>query len=214
MPTADCRLPMVNKCLIAGVTPLAIGLVVGLVYWAGSFNNGFVYDDHEVIQTLSPLHSMRDVAAIFTQPHYLNYLYYRPITRLTFAWQRTIWGDNPRPYHVFNAILAGLVGIAAYLLLRQNRLGLNNAVGSALRTTNDDANAKTVRGADPTPIANRRSGVLAAMLAALWFALHPATSECVYPAASGRESLMPMLFILLATWAYLHERGRGIWLPC
>jgi len=172
LPIADCRLP-IGKCLMDWLAMLVIGLVVTLVYLAGSYNNGFVYDDHEVIETLAPLHSAADAAELFVKPHYLNYLYYRPITRLTFAWQRTVWGDNPRPYHVFNAILAGLVGMAGYLLLRQKRLGL---------------------------------GMLAATLAALWFALHPATSECVYPAASGRESLMPMLFILLATWAYLHDR--------
>jgi Tfp pilus assembly protein PilF len=33
-------------------------------------------------------------------------------------------------------------------------------------------------------------------------------SECVYPAASGRESLTPMVFIAFSVWAYLREAWR------
>jgi len=149
-----------------------MALVMTVCYGAAAWNNQFVFDDHTVIETLPAKLTLHDVADFFGQPHYLNFLYYRPITRASLAIQRAVCGLSPRPFHLFNAVLAGLVFIAVYLLLRSRQFGI---------------------------------GTLAAMFAALWLGLHPATSECVYPAASGRESLLPMLFIPLALWAYLRD---------
>ena len=87
-----------------------------------------------------------------------------------------LWGQNPRPYHLFNALLAGLVMLSAYALLRRPTFRLKWP---------------------------------AALIAAAWFSIHPAFSECVYPAASGRETLLPALFILLATWAWLGQGWRS-----
>jgi tetratricopeptide (TPR) repeat protein len=165
-----------GKNSILNVWPLLSAVAVAGMYAAASWQNQFIYDDHEVIEKQYPIHRLADLVEIFREPHYLNYPYYRPITRTTFALQKTIWGDRPRPYHLFNAILAGAVMLAAYALLRRRGLLL---------------------------------GRMAALITALWLCVHPAMSECVYPAASGRETLLPALFILLATWAYL---GRGGWM--
>jgi tetratricopeptide (TPR) repeat protein len=166
--------PVFKRC-----APLLAALFVTTLYACSSWSNKFVYDDHEVIENLFPIHQFSDLEEIFRQPHYLNFPYYRPITRGTFALQKSIWGNNPRPYHLFNAGLAGLILLAAYGLLRRPVFGL------------------------PWP---------AAVVAALWFSLHPALSECVYPAASGRETLLPALLMLLAVWAYLHAGRRWYWL--
>ena len=47
-----------------------------------------------------------------------------------------------------------------------------------------------------------------AALAAGLFALHPIASSCVYPIASGRETLLPSLLTLIAFYAFLRE-GTG-----
>ena len=47
-----------------------------------------------------------------------------------------------------------------------------------------------------------------ALLGAALFALHPIASSCVYPTASGRETLLPSLWTLLSMYAFL-RRGRG-----
>ncbi len=152
-----------------------IGVGVAIFYSVAAWNNQFVFDDHIVIEGLPAKVSGRELAGLFGEPHYLNFLYYRPVTRATLAIQRGVWGIQPRAFHVFNAGLAGFVFIAVYLLLRSGEFGI---------------------------------GALAAGLGALWVAVHPATSECVYPAASGRESLMPMFFIPLGMWMYL-KNGWG-----
>ncbi|HEX4055985.1 MAG TPA: tetratricopeptide repeat protein [Tepidisphaeraceae bacterium] len=159
--------------------PLLAAAFITAIYAAAAWSNQFIYDDHEVIENQFPIRHLNDLGRIFREPHYLNFPYYRPLTRATFAIQMSIWGRNPRPYHLFNAVLAGLVMLAAYALLRRS---------------------------------SPRVAWPAALIAACWFALHPAISECVYPAASGRETLLPALFILLATWAYLGRRRGSFWL--
>lgn len=161
---------------VAIFAPVLAAVCVAAIYAAVSWPNQFVYDDHEVIENQFPIRHLNDLGRIFSEPHYLNFPYYRPLTRLSFAMQiGNAAGPNPRVFHIFNAILAGGVLLAAYALLCRSAFGLSRA---------------------------------AALIAATWFAVHPAMSECVYPAASGRESLLPALFILLATWEYL---GRGTW---
>jgi len=161
------------------ILPLLTAALVTALYAAASWSNQFIYDDHEVIEKQFPIRHLNDLVRIFREPHYLNFPYYRPLTRTTFALQMNLWGQNPRAYHLFNAFLAGAVMLSAYALLRRPALRLN---------------------------------WLAALIAAAWFALHPAFSECVYPAASGRETLLPALLILLATWAYLAQGRSSLWL--
>ncbi len=60
-----------------------------------------------------------------------------------------------------------------------------------------------------------RTGALAlpwplALAGAALFALHPLASSCVYPIASGRETLWPTLFEILAVIAWLHPGGRAL----
>jgi tetratricopeptide (TPR) repeat protein len=153
--------------------PLLAAAAIASLYATASWSNQFVYDDHEVIENQYPIRHLNDLGRIFREPHYLNFPYYRPLTRSTFALQMSEWGRNPRAYHLFNSLLAAAVMLAAYALLRRPQFGLSQ---------------------------------FAALIAATWFAVHPAISECVYPAASGRETLLPALFIILTLWAYL---GRG-----
>ena len=160
------------------VVPLLVAGFVAAIYAAAAWSNQFVYDDHEVIENQYPIRHLNDLGRIFAEPHYLNFPYYRPITRATFALQMSVSGRNPRAYHVVNAALAGVLVLAAYALLMRPAFRLN---------------------------------WIAALVAASWFGLHPAISECVYPAASGRETLLPAILIILTTWAYL---GRGIWCYC
>jgi tetratricopeptide (TPR) repeat protein len=159
------------------ILPLLTAALVTALYAAASWSNQFIYDDHEVIEKQFPIRHFNDLIRIFREPHYLNFPYYRPLTRTTFALQMNLWGQNPRAYHLFNALLAGAVMLSAYALLRRPAFRLH---------------------------------WLAALFAAAWFSLHPAFSECVYPAASGRETLLPALFILLGTWAYLGQGWKSL----
>lgn len=50
-----------------------------------------------------------------------------------------------------------------------------------------------------------------ALLAAALFGVHPLASACVYPVASGRETLLPAVLVLLAVAAWLRARQTLAW---
>ncbi|HAH49217.1 tetratricopeptide repeat protein [Gimesia sp.] len=50
-----------------------------------------------------------------------------------------------------------------------------------------------------------------ALFAVALFGLHPAASSCVYPVASGRETLLPAALILLSTWCFLKGSQKYYW---
>jgi hypothetical protein len=138
--------------------------------------NDFIYDDTIVILKQEPLHSFKDVARIFTERHYLDFAYYRPITRTTLLLQKALHGENPVPFHAFNAVL---IGLFALVLVKIYSL----------------------------PVMNIRKDL--AYCAAAICAVHPVASEAVYPIASGRETLLPAVFILSARYFYLQR--SSIW---
>src|ERR1700677_1668164 len=89
------------------VAAMALGVMA--LYAASAWKNEFVSDDHIVIEPLPADLTFHDFGEFFGQPHYLNFLYYRPITRASLAIQRAVSGLTPGPFHLFNAVEAGLV---------------------------------------------------------------------------------------------------------
>ncbi len=160
-------------------TALILFAVVALFYSILSYCNGFIYDDHEVIEAQAAPHSVSDVARIFAERHFYNLPYYRPITRTTLLLQKTIHGERPGPFHVFNAVLMGLGAALGYALARRPVFGLGKAEATAV---------------------------------AVLFSIHPVASSCVYPISSGRETLMPAVWILGAMAAHLNggAKWRGV----
>ncbi len=143
-------------------------VVVG--FYLPSVDHGFLYDDYEVILSNAPLRSVQDLRRILTERHFLSLPYYRPVVRSSLLLQRSLHGDEPGPFHLFNACVAGLIALIVYALLRLPVFGLRPRW---------------------------------AWLTAAVFALHPVASSCVYPIASGRETLLPALFVLLALYCFL-----------
>ena len=154
--------------------PLLLFVVVVGIYLP-SVGHGFLYDDYEVILSNAPLRSIEDLGRILTERHFLSLPYYRPVVRSSLLLQRTLHGDQPGPFHLFNAFVAGWIALVAYALLRLPVFGLRTRW---------------------------------AFLAAAVFALHPVASSCVYPIASGRETLLPALFVLLALYCFLRPGPR------
>lgn len=153
--------------------PLLLFAAVVALYLP-SVGHGFLYDDYEVILSNAPLRSVEDLGRILTERHFLSLPYYRPVVRSSLLLQRSLHGDQPGPFHLFNAGVAGLIAVIVFALLRLPVFGLRPRW---------------------------------ALLAAAVFALHPVASSCVYPIASGRETLLPALFVLLALYCFLRP-GR------
>lgn len=159
-------------------TAAAALLAAVALAYAPGLSNGFVYDDHEVILRQEPVRSLGDAARIFTEPHGL------PQSKLPYY----------RP-------------VTRLSLLAQKALHGDDALGYRL------GNAALAGGVALAAFALLRApalglGTPAAAWTAAAFVLHPIASECVHPIASGRESAMPALFVLLALAAWLRG-GRG-----
>jgi tetratricopeptide (TPR) repeat protein len=168
--------PAINGSLAypRSCTLLLFVLVVSLYLPSTKF--GFIYDDGLVILDQKAVKSLSDVARIFSEPHYDPLPYYRPVTRTLLLLQKGIHGDNAAPFHLGNAILAGVVACLAFGLLSLPAFRIRPIVALSL---------------------------------SVLFAVHPVASSCVYPIASGRETLLPACFILAAMFAFL--RGGRMW---
>lgn len=97
-------------------SPLLLVIAVFAVYLPAS-SNGFIYDDTQVILAQAAPESPSDVARIFTERHFYNLPYYRPVTRATLLIQKSLHGGDPVPFHVFNAALAAAAAWLAYRLV-------------------------------------------------------------------------------------------------
>ena len=161
-----------SRALAPVSVALALALTVGAFYAHASWDNGFIYDDVTHVVDQAPFNTLREVfhRAWNSAPRDLPY--FRPLTYATLYAQKRIHGDRPRPFHMFNAALAGALFLAAVGLFRHPAFKLDR---------------------------------FSAFAAALLFVLHPVFASCVYP-VTGRETLLPALFILLGVRLYLDGR--------
>ena len=150
--------------------PWLLALVVFAGYAVASWPNDFIYDDVQVILEQTAPSGIGDVAHYFAEEHFPGLSYYRPVTRSTLLVQKALHGDAPRPFHLFNAALAGTLFLLTFWLLRRRPFD---------------------------------AAFVPALLGAALFALHPLASSCVYPAASGRETMLPAVLSLAALYTFL-----------
>ncbi len=156
--------------------------VLGVLCLANSLGNGFVYDDHPLIEKNPRIRHLGD-PAIWTSdwwqviedepnlgPH-RDFLW-RPLSLFSFALNYAVHGYAPAGYHLVNVLLHGAVCFALWYFAR-------NLTGS-----------KTV-----------------AALAAVLFALHPVHAEAVANVV-GRAEVLAALFLLAG--CVVLQTGPGV----
>jgi len=154
----------------------AVLFIGACAFYLPSSRFGFIYDDYQLVVNVAPPQATADFAEVFVERHWKGLPYYRPLARLTMVGQKFLHGNDPAPFHVFNAVLIGLAALLVYVLLRSPGVEV------------------------PSPLAFLASGT---------FAVHPVASCTVYPICSGRETLLPTIFILAAVGAWLREGRLG-----
>lgn len=160
---------------------LAVAAICLLLYLP-ALGCGFVSVDDPEYVIGNPLLrdlSMAKVAAMFTG---LHVGWWMPLTWLSLALDYQLWGLNPLGYHLTNIVLhavnAGLVTLVALQLCRLT--GQPDSVAAA----------------------RSGSGYLAAILAGLFFGLHPLRVESV-AWITERKDVLNGLFVLAALASYL-----------
>jgi Tfp pilus assembly protein PilF len=111
----------------ARLPPSAALLLVGLVFagYANSLPNGFVFDDHTLVD-FNPEVNPEVVGAIEHRA-----IDYRPFRIATYSLDREIGGHHPTAYRVGNLVYHAISGCIALSLYRQLGLGVNAALFAA-----------------------------------------------------------------------------------
>ena len=119
MPSIEAR-GQKRLALVATLIALAACLT-----WAPALWNGFVYDDHWLVER-NPVARTVDPLAHFAAPFWSRWEqhvdpYYRPLTTLSVAVDRSLWGTRPLGFHLTNLGLHALNAILLFLAL--SRIG-------------------------------------------------------------------------------------------
>ena len=105
--------PESRQIILAG---LVLFLCVFSFYAYCSFDLGFIYDDREQILAESPIINLEEVGNIFTDSHFTNSSYYRPVSRLALKIQLVLFGQKPFYFRLLNSILAAVIALCLYLI--------------------------------------------------------------------------------------------------
>ncbi len=162
---------------------LLITLLILLVY-SNSFENSFQYDDLHVILKNPSIKDPGNFLQFFLNPQMGSGLTketsgYRPVLMATFAMNYSLGGLDVFGYHLINFLIHALSAILIYFITL-----------FFLRRSGDEGEEKPGR------------NQMAALFAALIFAVHPVQTESV-TYITGRSSSLTALFFLGSFWAYL-----------
>jgi protein O-mannosyl-transferase len=117
-----------------------LGLIVLLVLaaYGNTLNHGFVWDDNDIIVNNPLLEKLGNIPQFFLSEDKVSSAtgYYRPMTYISFALDRAIWGLNPVGFNITNLVLHILVALFFYAavnaLFNKERLALVAALIFAL----------------------------------------------------------------------------------
>ena len=109
-----------------------LGLIVLLVsaVYGNTLNHGFVWDDNDIIVNNPLLEKLGNIPQLFLSEDKVSIStgYYRPMTYISFALDRAIWGLNPLGFNITNLVLHILVALLFYAvivaLFKKERLAL------------------------------------------------------------------------------------------
>ncbi|MEI8175675.1 MAG: tetratricopeptide repeat protein [Candidatus Omnitrophota bacterium] len=92
--------------------------VAGIAVYANSVRGGFIWDDEVFVHYNRYITSWVNLPKIFTEDMGAGgggyYGFFRPLQMVTYMVDYTLWGLDPRAYHLLNILLHCLTGIALY----------------------------------------------------------------------------------------------------
>ena len=183
MPPAVCRHPTVKRFF-----PVGLVLLLTLILYFPSLDNGFVRDDPFIVVNNDFIKSWANFPKIFTREYLTNMsdkdfvgvrligsgeASYRPVVTISYFLDYAFWKLNPLGYHAHNLALHLFNTFLVYLLLFH--------------------------------FTRRRP---AAFIGALLFGWHPVNTEAVC-AIANREDLQVFFFYALSFYAYIRFREDG-----
>jgi protein O-mannosyl-transferase len=122
----DSRKPLIYRLVFITVLLLAV--------YCNTLNHGFVWDDADVIVDNPQLGKLSNIPSLFLSEDRIEGStgYYRPLTYVSFAIDRAIWGLNPVGFNITNLILHILVALLFYQVVSTLFKNENLALAAAL----------------------------------------------------------------------------------
>ena len=169
--------------------PLLLLIILSLLVYANTFNNGYVLDDLGVIKENAYVaQGVKGIPTILTTPYLKGFRVnndatttndlYRPLPLVCFAIERQLWGDWPAGNHLINVLLFAACVALLYLFLN-------------------------------TLFDEDKRGVV--FVACLLFAVHPIHTEVVANIKS-RDELMCFFFAFSCLMLFLKYAASGkVW---
>jgi len=170
-------------------------IAICFLFYHGTFNNGFVYDDVEQITANPWIRSFKNIPEIFSSGvwsfrEFVNNagVYYRPLMHLFFSIEYHFFQLNPSKYHMINVCLHAFNAAIVFMFLRL-----------LLNTIFKDSELE-----------NKKTRLTAlAFSAAVIFAIYPINSEVVNWISAVPE-LTFTAFFLLAFYFYIKANANRI----
>lgn len=105
-----------------------------LAVYANTLNHGFVWDDIDIIVDNPRLEKLSNISLMFLSEDRIDDStgYYRPLTYVSFALDRAIWGLNPVGFNITNLLLHILVALLFYQVIARLFENENFALVAAL----------------------------------------------------------------------------------
>lgn len=193
LPDRIRRLHFPDNKRLGLIVPLLILIAIAAAY-TNSLQNGFQLDDWHVLTKNIWIRDLANIPNFFTDPFTFSVLApnigYRPVLQITYALNYAISGYDLWSWHLLQLALHAGVAISLFffgrILIGRNRI---------------------VR----VPGITAREGDLAAMVAAIVYAVHPITTECANY-FSARSSLLVAFWALPSILLYIRAlRGGPTW---
>lgn len=108
--------------------------VLLLAVYGNTLNHGFVWDDADIIVDNPQLEKLRNIPFMFLSEDRIEGTtgYYRPMTYVSFAIDRAIWGLNPVGFNITNLLLHILAALLFYQVIAEFFKNENLALAAAL----------------------------------------------------------------------------------
>jgi hypothetical protein len=176
-----------KKSVLRHIWPMLLLLLAGVVSYWNSFDAPFVFDDFATIQSNSSVQFGDQLA------HVPLNLWSRTLLYVTFAANYAAGGQNVWGYHLVNLLLHLLNGLLIYFLALRIWAILRASPGASLARP-------------PMP---EGDAITFALLAALFFVVHPVQTESV-TYISSRSELLSTFFYIVAVLLFIRKQPEKI----
>jgi hypothetical protein len=149
---------------VRGCAPAAALAAVALIAYAPAFTNGFVWDDHGIVETNPDTRDLGALPRVLLSPDEFP-PYYRPLNRASYLVDYQLFGMDPRGFHAVNVALHVATVLALYALGRRLFRSRGPAVVGALLLAIHPVHAEAVN------FVAARNNILAALFTVVSFVL-------------------------------------------